>query len=388
MTTHQLSIKILADLIAFDSTSRNSNLDLIAYIQSFLDDLGIEHRLTTNEEQTKANLWATIGPEDRGGIVLSGHTDVVPIDGQDWSSNPFVMEQRGEKLYGRGTCDMKGFIACALAQASNFKQRSLKIPIHFAFSYDEEIGCLGVRSLIQDMSDNLQLPIAVIVGEPTSMKLVGGTKGGRGYITRVYGVDGHSSLPDIGANAILAAAKIISHLESMQLRLKEQADPSNGFIPPYSTLDLGLISGGTAANIIPAYCEFNWGFRGLPFEDMDALENEVLNFIRDEVEPQLKEASAMARVTTDLTSDVPALEPDENSTAENLVRHLSKLNESGRVSYGTEAGHFQKAGVPGVIFGPGSIEQAHLPDEFIHVEQMRECNDFMGKLADWAATPV
>lgn len=383
----QNCIQILSDLVGFDSTSSRSNLELINYIQRYLDNLGISSQLTYNIDKSKANLWATVGPTDRGGIVLSGHTDVVPVDGQQWSSDPFTLRHADSKLFGRGTCDMKGFIACALAHAEEFTQKQLSIPLHFAFSYDEEVGCLGVTELIRDVKEKLPLPVAVIVGEPTSMEIVGGTKGGRSYITRIFGVGGHSSLPDLGANAIAAAAQIINHLEVMQQKLRLAANPENGFNPPYSTLDLGLINGGTASNIIPAYCEFHWGFRGLPFQDMDAIELEALTFIRDHVEPNLKHVSDDAHITTEMLSDVPALKPDKNSAAETLVRHLTRLNQSGRVSYATEAGHFQGAGIPGVIFGPGNIEQAHLPDEFISIEQMHRCSDFMTKLADWAEQP-
>jgi len=376
----------LADLVAFDTTSSLSNLELIQFIGEYLAARNIDHRLTFNTDKTKANLWATIGPTDRGGIVLSGHTDVVPVAGQDWTSNPFKLDHRHDRLFGRGTADMKGFIACALAHTDDFLSRDLKVPIHFAFSYDEEVGCLGVRELIHDVEANLPPPVAVIVGEPTSMKIIGGTKGGRSYKTTITGVDGHSSLPDLGANAILAASTIIQHLVQVQERLKQEADPDNGFVPYYSTLDLGLINGGTASNIIPAACEFSWGFRSLPFQDMDSLEAGIRRFISDEVEPALKAISPSAGITTQLTSDVPPLCPDEESTAEQIVRHISKLNASGRVSYATEAGHFQNAGIPGVIFGPGSIEQAHLPDEYIDVSQMHACSEFLLHLADWAVT--
>ncbi len=382
--TGQDCITMLERLIAFDTTSAKSNLELINDVADFLKTLGIESRLTFNEEKNKANLWATIGPKDRGGIVLSGHTDVVPVAGQEWSSDPFKMQLRGDKLFGRGTADMKGFIACALAHAAAIKSRNLKTPIHFAFSYDEEVGCTGVRELIADMADNLPLPVAVIVGEPTSMQIIGGNKGGRSFVTEIHGVDGHSSRPELGANAILAAARIIRFLEDQQNRLRDESDPNNGFVPPHTTLDLGTISGGTAHNIIPALCSFGWGFRMIPTDDIDALEAEVRQFIDDEIVPPLKAISPKAGVTTSMRINVPPLLPDRNSPAENLIRHLTGLNQSGRVSYGTEAGRFQKAGVPGVIFGPGSIEQAHLPNEFIEVSQMHECNDFIAKLVDWA----
>ncbi len=377
-------IAALDKLISFDTTSAYSNLELINYIKSELDRLGVESRLTYNEDKTKANLWATIGPTEKGGIVLSGHTDVVPVAGQDWSSDPFKMERRGDKLYGRGTCDMKGFVACTLAHAADMAGRDLKTPIHFAFSYDEEVGCTGVKGLIADISENLPLPLAVIVGEPTSMQLIGGNKGGRSFSTTVTGLDGHSSRPELGANAIVAAARIISFLDDLHQRLRDEADPDNGFTPPNTTIDIGVINGGTANNIIPASCAIRWGFRMIPTDDIDALEQEVMDFIANEIEPGLKAVSPECGVISTRLFDVPALLPDEDSPAETLLRHLTGLNQSLRVSYGTEAGRFQKAGIPGVIFGPGSIGQAHLPDEFIDVSQMNECSAFLTKLTDWA----
>ena len=377
---------ILKHLTHFDTTSRNSNLDLIEDVRGVLNSLGVESRLTFNQEQTKANLWATIGPKDTGGIVLSGHTDVVPVDGQDWSSDPFTLTERDGRLHGRGWADLKGFIACVLAHARRMKNAELKVPMHFAFSYDEEVGCTGVKGLIQDMKDNLPPPIAVIVGEPTSMQIIGGHKGGHSYFVEVRGVDGHSSLPDLGANSIFAAARIVTFLQDLQQRLKEKADPDNGFSPYYTTIDCGMISGGTAHNIIPALCTFGWGFRNIPGDDPHELAKEVFDFVEKEINPGLKAISPEAGVYHTLRADVPCLEPNESSPAEMLIRHLTGLNHSGRVSFGTEAGHFQTAGVPGVIFGPGSIEQAHLPDEYIDVSQMSACSDFLYKLTDWAVT--
>jgi len=383
---YESSIELLDQLIAFDTTSANSNLELIEFVRKYLDSRGVNSRLTYDEGKQKANLWATIGPDIAGGVVLSGHTDVVPVAGQDWQSDPFKMDVRDGKLFGRGTADMKGFVACVLAHTDHFKSLQLNVPLHFAFSYDEEVGCIGVHGLIKDVVENLPTPRAVIVGEPTSMAIIGGNKGGRGFNTVVTGVDGHSSLPQLGANAILAANKIINKLVEIQDRLIAEADPANGFVPPYTSLDLGVIKGGTAKNIIPARCEFSWGFRGLPNEDIDALEQEVMDYIDTHVLPDLKAVSDKTSVVTTLGNDHPPLRPDENSAAEQLVRHLSRLNESGRVSYGTEAGLFQRAGIAGVIFGPGSIEQAHLPDEYIEIEQMYACCDFLGQLSDWASS--
>ena len=375
----------LGRLVAFDTTSRNSNLELIECVREAIEPLGARTRLTGNDEGTKANLWATFGPDGPGGIVLSGHTDVVPVDGQDWSSDPFAMEERDGRLYGRGTADMKGFVACATAHAARFASLDLKTPIHFAFSYDEEVGCVGVQGLVRDVADNLPRPAAVVVGEPTMMKLVGGNKGGRSWDVTVTGLDGHSSLPALGANAIMGAAKIISFAQDLQGELVKRGDPDNGFEPYYTTVDCGLIEGGTAHNIIPARCRFTLGFRTVPGDDADALEAELRAFIEAEVEPRLRSVNPDGGVTLSRRHDLPPFAPDETSDAETLIRRLTGLNESGRVAYGTEAGHFQAAGMPCVIFGPGDIRQAHLPDEFIAVAQMEACHDFMVKLGDHCA---
>lgn len=378
-------ISMLEKLVSFDTTSRNSNMELIDYVREELNALGVESRLTFNDEKTKANLWATIGPSDKGGVVLSGHTDVVPVDGQDWTSDPFTLTEHDGRLFGRGTCDMKGYVACVLAHAKRMVDAELKTPLHFAFSYDEEVGCVGVKGLIKDVSENLPSPLAVIVGEPTSMQIVGGHKGGHSYLTTVNGIDGHSSAPDLGANAIFYAARIINFVEELSQKLKENGDPNNGFSPYYTTVDCGTIEGGTARNIIPARCQFHWGFRNVPGDDTDAICKEVFDFVEREIEPALKAISPAAGVTHELLHYLPAMIPDESSPAETLLRHLTGLNQSGRVAYGTEAAHFQNAGIPGVIFGPGSIKQAHLPDEYIDISQMEACHKFMIELTDWAA---
>lgn len=382
--TSEDCIALLGDLVKFDTTSRNSNLELIDFVRAQLDAIGVTTRLTFNAEKTKANLWATIGPDIDGGVVLSGHTDVVPVDGQDWSSDPFELTERDGRLFGRGTCDMKGFVACALAHAKSMANAEMKVPIHFAFSYDEEVGCVGVKGLIKDMTENLPSPLAVIVGEPTSMQIVGAHKGGHSFVTTVRGLDGHSSAPDLGANAIFYAARILNFIEKLRERIKAEGDPNNGFNPYYTTVDCGVIQGGTARNIIPAVCEFSWGFRNVPGDDTHAFAQEVFDFIEKEIEPELKAISPQAGVSHEQQHYLPAMIPDETSPAETLLRHLTGLNQSGRVAYGTEAAHFQNAGVPGVIFGPGSIKQAHLPDEYIDVDQMAACHDFMVKLTDWA----
>ena len=378
------TIAVLEELVSYDTTSREPNLALVDHIRSYLDNLGIESRLTHDETGSKANLWATLGPQKKGGVVLSGHLDVVPVDGQEWSGDPFSMWQTDAKLFGRGVVDMKGFIAVCLAMAPHMLKSNLSLPIHFAFSYDEETGCIGVHGLVKDVVEHLPLPKAVIVGEPTSMKIIGGHKGSSSFRTVVKGIPAHSSDPRLGVNSIMAAARIVSCIEDLQKQLADNADPSCQFDPPYTTVDLGLINGGTANNIIPEFTTIEWGFRLLPEDDSEALLKEVTDYIDNEIVPAMKENNPDANVTTETTNKVQPLLPDDKSPAEQLIRHLTGLNDSGVVSFGTEAGIFQQAGMPAVVFGPGSITQAHQPDEFIEIAQLGECIDFIFKLIDWA----
>ena len=380
------SIAMIERLVGYDTTSRNSNLELIEDVRGYLAEHGVEARLTRDETGGKANLWATIGPDVAGGVVLSGHTDVVPVDGQKWTSDPFAVARRDGRLYGRGTCDMKGFVATALALVPEMAKAGLKVPIHLALSYDEEVGCLGVRGIIQDVTGNLPRPRAVIVGEPTSMQLIGGNKGTRVYHTDITGVPAHSSQPALGASAIDAAARLVGVLGELGREFAADADPLSAFDPPCSTFNVGVIHGGTAHNIVAETCHLTWSVRLVPTDDADAIEARIRRFCDDELEPALKAAAPHAGVVTVRVTDVPGLQPDETSAAEALVRHLTGLNASGVVAYGAEAGLFQQAGIPAVIFGPGSIDQAHKADEFVDVSQIDECGAFVEKLIDWART--
>ena len=380
------ALAMIERLIAHDTTSHLSNLALIEEVRAYLDGLGIESRLTRDDTGKKANLWATIGPADRGGVVLSGHTDVVPVDGQSWTTDPFTLRRDGGTLYGRGTCDMKSFVAIALALVPDMIAADLSVPIHLALSYDEEVGCFGVQKIVADVVENLPLPRAVIVGEPTSMKLIGGNKGSRIYQTRITGVPGHTSQPTLGANAIYPAARFVSFIEALNAELEAAADPESAFVPPHTTITVGVITGGTAHNVIPEICEITWGMRLLPTEDGDALETRIHAFCTDVLEPPLKAVADHAGVVTEKLVDTPGLAPDHGSAAETLVRHLTGLNQSAVVSFGTEAGSFQRAGMPAVIFGPGSIDQAHKADEFITLDQVEQCVAFMGDLIAWAKT--
>ncbi|MBI1774161.1 MAG: acetylornithine deacetylase [Proteobacteria bacterium] len=379
------SIGMIERLVAFDTTSALSNLKLIEDVQGYLAGFGVESRLTFNAEKTKANLYATLGPADRGGVVLSGHTDVVPVAGQNWTGDPFKVRRGNGRLYGRGTSDMKSFIAVALTLVPEFIKRKPKTPIHFAFSFDEEVGCHGARHLVEDIVANLPLPRIVIVGEPTMMKLVNAHKGAASYEVTITGVEGHSSAPQRGANAIFAAVGIISEVLKIQEEFKAKADPKSGFVPPYATFNVGIIEGGTAGNIIPNKCRFKLELRVLPGESEAPVIERIKRFAADAIEPELKRAAPHAGIRWEEMALVPPLTPLADSAAEALIRLLTGLNESDTAAYGTEAGLFQRGGMPAVIFGPGDIAQAHQPDEFIDVAQIEACEAFMLKLADWAA---
>lgn len=376
--------ELIARLVSFPTISERSNLALIDWAEGYLSAHGARCRRTMNEEGTKANLFATIGPEVAGGVVLSGHSDVVPVEGQSWSSDPFVVTERNGRLYGRGTADMKSFLAIAMALAPEFAARPLRRPIHIAMSYDEEIGCLGVASMIQDIMANLPPPGLVIIGEPTSMRLVTGHKGVNLFRTRVIGRAAHSSQPHRGAGAILAAGRLIDYLWRLGEEQRQQRD--SRFEPPWTTVQVGLIEGGTAVNILPAECSFFWEYRNLPSQDSSAIRKLFEDYCEREVLPSLREFAPEARIETEAVALVPPLAQEEDGAAEALVRRLTGANESAAVSFATEGGLFQRAGLSTVVCGPGSIDQAHQPDEYIELEQIEACIAFMRRLADWACS--
>ncbi len=377
--------EMLAKLIAFDTTSRFSNLPLINFIADYLNQYGIESRLTRDEQEDKASLFATIGPAGEGGIALSGHTDVVPVDGQEWTSDPFRLSRKGERLYGRGTCDMKSFLAIVLAMVPHFIDRKLKIPIHLAFSYDEEIGGIGVRPMIARFGDDLPKPRIVIIGEPTGMKIVNCHKGMNAFRTVVTGLEAHSSNPHQGVNAIMIAAELIAELGRIAVEMRGRGDASGRFTPPFTTINIGIISGGTALNIIPRSCSFEWEFRNLPGQDRGEIPARLDKFAAEKLLPAMHEISPQAGIATSFLSGFPDFTPEEGSPAETLVKRLVKANETGFASYATEAGLFQGAGTPAILCGPGDIAQAHQPDEFITLEQIEACERFLHRLACHAA---
>lgn len=375
------SEQILAKLISFDTTSRNSNIPLIAWIEDYLDHYKVPHLRIDYEAGTKTNLFATIGPDIAGGIVLSGHTDVVPVDGQDWTSDPFTMVEKDNHLFGRGTADMKGFIAVTLALVPEFLKQDLRIPIHLAFSCDEEVGCKGVRPLVDYLRHSAKKPSAAIIGEPTLMQVVNGHKSAVRFSTEVTGHEGHSALTDQGVNAIMVAGEIIHEINKIREDLIVLGDPSGAFNPPYSTVHIGVISGGTANNIIPKTCSFNWETRLLPNFDETYVPDRV-NAVARKLEPAMKAIAPTAGISVEQANSVPGLAAEKDSVAEQLALHCSHTNSTHTVSYCTEAGLFQQAGIPAVVCGPGSIEQAHKPDEFLAVSELRKCEVFLQRLAE------
>ena len=379
------SIELLERLVAFDTVSRNANLPLIDFVQEYLDGFGIASVRVDHETGKKTNLYATIGPDEPGGIVLSGHTDVVPVDGQNWSSDPFCLKRRDGLLYGRGSADMKGFIAVALASVPDFAASRLKKPIHLAFSCDEEVGCMGVRPLIDHIRDELPHPGAVIVGEPTMMRVVNAHKGAVRYRTCVTGHEAHSSCTHLGVSAIFVAGEVLCELGRIAEDYRRRGDPSGRFDPPYTTIHAGLIEGGTAANIIPKSCTIDWETRLLPEHDASELEARLEAFCAT-LEPAMKKISREAGIETAVMNAIPGLRPDDQSLAQTLALKLAEANGTAAVSYGTEAGLFQNAGMAAIVCGPGDIEQAHKPDEFIAISQLKQCEAFMQRLNHYCAS--
>jgi len=377
-------IELLDRLIALPTVSRDSNLALIEFVRDHLARFGVAARLTFNAERTKANLFATLGT-GVGGIVLSGHTDVVPVAGQAWTGDPFVMVERDGRFYGRGTADMKGFIATALALVPEFLARAQAEPIHLALSYDEEVGCLGVHGLLADLAGAAIAPRLAIIGEPTSMQVIDAHKGICSQRTRITGVPFHSSQPQRGVNAIAAAARMVDFLEQEAASAAARARPAGDFEPPYTTYNVGTISGGSAVNIIAASAELLWEFRNVPWDDPDMLRARADRFVADDLRVRLKAHDPRADAATEHLVEVPALVSDPDSPAVRLALRLTGQNRTGTVAFSTEAGLFQRAGIAAVICGPGSIDDAHRADEFVARSQLEACAAFLRRVAGGAA---
>lgn len=377
------SLDMISKFIGFDTTSRESNLSLIQFVRDYLLQLGIASSLTFDAEGRKANLFATIGPNDRPGIILSGHTDIVPVDNQQWATDPFVLAHRDGKIFGRGVCDMKGFLAIATAFAPEFAKRTLKTPIHLAMSFDEEVGCLGVPLLIADLPKRAPNPLACIVGEPSKMGVIRAHKGKIGGHVTVTGLPAHTGVAHQGVNAIEAAAEAIAFLKGIQRRLRDQGPYNPDFEDPsYTTIQCGMINGGTAVNIVAGQCTFDFDIRFLPGENPDSYVNECKEFVARHIEPEMHAISAKTGFKWENVPGAAALNTPRDAYATRLAMDLSGESDSSCVGFGTEAGHFQDAGISTIICGPGSIDQAHKADEFITLEQVAKCERFLWRLID------
>lgn len=371
---------LLSTLIGFDTTSRESNLQLIAFVRDYLNEHRVPCELIFNDERSKANLFATIGVDDRPGVVLSGHTDVVPVDGQPWNVPPFELTERGGKLYGRGTADMKGYIACVLAAVPALLAEPLRMPVHIALSYDEEVGCLGVRSLLAELEQRPHKPALCIIGEPTELKPVLGHKGKLAMRCDVHGAACHSAYAPQGINAIEYAAELIGELGRIgsTLRAVHLQDPR--FDPPFSTVQTGMIGGGKALNIVPADCRFDFEIRTLPDQDAQAVVQQLQTYAREQVVPKMQAVNAATGIRFTELSSYPGLATDAHSEAAKLIAECCGSSEFTTVAFGTEGGLFDAMGIPTVVCGPGSMDQGHKPDEFVSVEQLEGCDRMLERL--------
>jgi len=376
--------ELLARLVGFDTTSVKTNMPLIEFVEAYLAEQGIASRRVPTADGLKSSLFATIGTGAGAGVALSGHTDVVPVAGQTWDSDPFQLVERDGKLYGRGTCDMKGYLACCLAMAPDLKRRQLKVPFHLAFSYDEEVGCTGVRPMIEEFGKTLPTPRMVFVGEPSKMTVVDAHKGPVRWRVELTGRAAHSSMPHYGVNAIAYAGRLIGEILRMEEELK--AGPLNPrFDPPWTSTQVTQIVGGTASNVVPVPCWFGWETRALPQFDPFELQRRLENFAAEACLPEMRRVAPEANIEIRAINHVSAFAADTASGIVPLTLKLAGQNATFAVSYCTEAGLFQDGGAPAIICGPGDIAQAHTANEFIRIEELEKCLAFLTRLADWAA---
>jgi len=380
--TAQLSeaVALLGDLIAFPTVSELSNLDMIAYLAYRLEDSGARIDIFHDEIGHKANLFATIGPEVDGGIVLSGHSDVVPAKDQDWASDPFQMIEHGGRLYGRGACDMKGFIAAATAMAPVLAERVRERPVHFAFTYDEEVGCLGGQALVKSLQDKGLRPSVAVIGEPTSMRIIEGHKGCYEYTTRFTGLAGHGSAPDRGVNAVEYAARYVNRLLELKDTLRARAPAGSRFDPPWTTINTGCLKGGVAHNVIAGSAEVEWEMRPVQEKDAVFVSTDLKEYCHDSLLPAMRAICPEADIVTETIGEVEGLVPADANEARDILMELTGARTAGLVAFGTEAGLFQTLGMSAVVCGPGSIEQAHKPDEFVSIDQLQQCLDMLDRL--------
>jgi acetylornithine deacetylase len=374
--------ELLARLVSFDTTSRNSNLALIGFVREYLDAHGIPYRVSTDTTGEKANIHAIIGPHGPGGIALSGHVDTVPVDGQAWSADPFTLRRAQGRLYARGAADMKGFVSACLSAVPDIKARNLARPLHLFISYDEEVGCNGARRLIQDFDESGLKPALCVVGEPSGMQPILAHKGKLNLGVTVRGVTGHSAEPGKGVNAIQAAGEAVAYVAAEARRLAKEGPFEEGFDPPHTTIHIGTIRGGTILNIIPELCEFTMEWRTIPGDDAARHVQRMKQFVADTVEPAMRAVSAKTGFAFEVLTTMPGLSLDPSHALTDIVKQLTGSNSAGKVSYGTEGGFYQGAGIATIICGPGHIAQAHQPDEWVAQEQLDTCDAFIRRLVD------
>ncbi len=382
VTPRLSTTELLSRLVSYDTTSRNSNLQLIGFVRGYLDAHGIPYRVSTDATGQKANIHAIIGPQQPGGVALSGHVDTVPVEGQAWSADPFKLRRAAGRLYARGATDMKGFVSACLAAVPDFKARNLARPLHLFISYDEEVGCQGAQRLIEDLNESGLRPALCVVGEPSGMQPILAHKGKLNLLVRVRGRPGHSSLPATGVNAIHAAAEAIAHVAAEARRLAREGPFEDGFDPPHTTIHVGTIQGGTILNIIPERCEFTMEWRTIPGDDAVGHVERLRAFVAATIEPAMHAVHRNTGFDFEVLTTMPGMSLDPNHPLTALVKQLTGSNSTGKVSYGTEGGYYQNASIPTIICGPGHIAQAHQPDEWVAQEQLDACNVFIRRLAD------
>lgn len=374
------TVELLAHLTAFPTVSSDSNLAMVADLAGRLEDAGARVDLFSDDTGAKANLFATLGPEEPGGIVLSGHTDVVPVEDQDWSGDPFRLRQTDGQLFGRGTCDMKGFIAASVIKAATIDHNALRRPLHFAFTYDEEVGCLGARALVSELQHRPIQPAMAIIGEPTNMQVIEGHKGCCEYTVRFTGLEGHGSTPERGVNAAEYAVRYVSALMELRGSLMLRAPEDSRFQPPWTTINIGRVSGGVAHNVIAGKAEVDWEMRPVQESDADYVRTAMARLVDHELRPMMKAIFPEADITTEVIGEVVGLAALDANSARDLVADLVGSRQSDVVPFGTEAGLFQQMGMSVAVCGPGSIEQAHKPDEFVRLDQLSACLDMLDRL--------
>ncbi len=385
MDTRQTALAILDDLVGYPTVTAESNLDLIAYAIAALAKVGAELTTTHSKQEDKANVFATIGPTIDGGVVLSGHTDVVPADA-GWSSDPFAVTRRDDRLYGRGTADMKGFIACALALAPAFSAAPLRVPVHIALTFDEEVGFLGAPVLLDELARTGPRPSAAIVGEPTCLRIIAAHKGCYEYTTTITGAQGHGSMPGKAVNAVEYGARYINRLLELGAELEANAPGDSRFDPPASTISVGTVTGGTGRNIVAGNCTLEWEMRPVARADADYVRDELAAFERELI-ADMRRTHPGANVATVAVCEVDGLELVSASAAIELARQLLDDPDTDVVSFGTEAGLYQQAGIPAIVCGPGSIDVAHTPDEYIDIGQLDRCIDMLQRLVAHLSDP-